>query len=92
MPFAWVDAEEIIRLNEQLAAHYVYKNDFLDGCTREYLFVLDPHHGEEQAYDIRDFAGFDDAKTLAANIKAAYAADTIKLDDDGAPYATWAKD
>lgn len=49
-------------------------------------------HGEEQAYDIRDFAGFDHAKTLAANIQAAYMAGAIGLGEDGSPYITWEED
>lgn len=50
--------------------YHIHKNDLIEQPVREYWFTLDPYgaEGSEDAFDIRDMAGFDPQKTFAANL------------------------
>ena len=53
-----------------ITVYHTYKDDFMDQPIREFTFTLDPYGSElsEDAFDIRDQAGYDPKKSTAANL------------------------
>lgn len=52
-----------------------YKNDDKENGPRTYWFVTDPYHNEDEAFDVRDLPGWDDAfRPLYRDVRETYRA------------------
>jgi len=94
MPYTWVEAEPIVILDQsrEIGAFHAYRDDYVEHGPREFRFVLRPTDGEEAAYDIRNWAGYNPGLSLAKNIKLAYALGAISFDEDDEPSVGWEAD
>lgn len=69
MAIAYVESMPVV-IYHGITIYHIYKDDLIDQTPREFWFALNPYgaEGSEDAFDIRDMAGFDRTKTPAANL------------------------
>lgn len=87
----WRDPEKITDLDpaQWLAAYHAYDDDYAFGPVLQYHFVLDPRANGNESIDIRFFPGYDPGLSLAENIRAAFQAGQICVDETGRARALW---
>ena len=79
MPYIqqYVDAELFLEHNG-VSVYYTYKNDYFEMNRHDFLYVLDPSHGEDDAFDVRDLSTWVEAATLEAAITKAIETGELK--------------
>ena len=88
MPYAWIDAELITSLGSGYSAYYAYEEDDYN-TVKEFHFVLDPSHTEEDSFDIREYRYFNPIRSLKENIVDAYRRGDIWIDENRLPHLRW---
>lgn len=69
MPYQTVHTEAELAVEYKgVCVYRTYKDDDIEQPWREYWFVLDPDEGEDDAFDIRTWDGYDYAFDPVVNL------------------------
>jgi len=72
MPYIqqYVDAELFLEHNG-VSVYYTYKDDDFDQPSRDFWYVLDPSHGEDDAFDVRNLSTYPSSVSIQDAITSA---------------------